>query len=145
MTVPVDAALDAAVDAVATSRGGWVPVLDTDMRVVGIVAGPDLVAGWRMAMRSAIHRLGRAARNAVVVEATVEPGAPADGRRIGELGLPRGAVLVAVHRGNGMVFADAGTQLCPGDLVSAFTRPGHEEQLRHLLTGPGGERPACAS
>jgi Trk K+ transport system NAD-binding subunit len=119
-----------------------VPVLDTDMRVVGIVAGPDLVAGWRMAMRSAIHRLGRAARNAVVVEATVEPGAPADGRRIGELGLPRGAVLVAVHRGNGMVFADADTRLCPGDLVSAFTRPGHEDHHRHLLTAAAGSAAA---
>ena len=58
MTVPVDAALDAAVDAVSTSRGGWVPVLDSDMRVVGIVAPSELVAGWRMAMRQAIRRLG---------------------------------------------------------------------------------------
>jgi H+/Cl- antiporter ClcA len=141
MTVPADAALDAAVEAVATSRGGWVPVLDTDMRVVGIVAGPDLVAGWRMAMRSAIHRLGRAARNAVVVEATVERGAAADGRRVGELALPRGAVLVTVHRGNGLMFADADTLLCPGDLISAFTRPGHEDQLRELLTTPAPEVP----
>jgi CIC family chloride channel protein len=137
MTVPADAALDAAVDAVATSRGGWVPVLDTDMRVVGIVAGSDLVAGWRMAMRHAIHRLGRAARDAVVVEATVQPGAAADGRRVSELALPRGAVVVAVHRGNGMLFADAGTRLCPGDLVSAFTHPGHEGRLQQLLGAPG--------
>jgi Trk K+ transport system NAD-binding subunit len=111
------------------------------MRVVGIVAGPDLVAGWRMAMRSAIHRLGRAARNAVVVEATVERGAAADGRRVGELALPRGAVLVTVHRGNGLMFADADTLLCPGDLISAFTRPGHEDQLRELLTTPAPEVP----
>jgi chloride channel protein, CIC family len=136
MTVPVDAALDAAVDAVATSRGGWVPVLDSDMRVVGIVASSDLVVGWRMAMRHAIHRLGRAARNAVVVETTVTPGSAADGARVADLALPRGAVLVAVHRGQGLMFADAGTLLCPGDLVSAFTRPGDEDRLRLLLTTP---------
>jgi H+/Cl- antiporter ClcA len=134
MTVPVDAGLDAAVDAVSTSRDGWVPVLDRDMHVVGIVASSDLVTGWRMAMRTAIHRLGRAARNAVVVEATVEAGSPADGARVSELALPRGAVLVAVHRGNGLMFADADTQLRPDDLISAFTRPGHEEQFRRLLT-----------
>jgi hypothetical protein len=42
------------------------------MRVVGIVATSDLVRGWRMAMRGAIHRLGRAARNAV--RAGTDPG-----------------------------------------------------------------------
>jgi H+/Cl- antiporter ClcA len=149
MTVPVDAALDAAVDAVATSRGGWVPVLDSDMRVVGIVASSDLVVGWRMAMRHAIHRLGRAARNAVVVETTVTPGSAADGARVADLALPRGAVLVAVHRGQGLMFADAGTLLCPGDLVSAFTRPGDEGRLRSLLTtsaaGPAADSTRHAS
>jgi CBS-domain-containing membrane protein len=143
MTVPADAALDAAVDAVATSRGGWVPVLDSEMRVVGTVAGSDLVTGWRMAMRHAVHRLGRAARDAVVVEATVEPGAPADGRQVAELALPRGAVVVAVHRGNGLLFPDAGTVLRPGDLVSAFTSSASEEHLRRLLASatPAVEAP----
>lgn len=138
MTVPVDAALDAAVDAVATSRGGWVPVLDTEMRVVGIVAGPDLVAGWRIAMRHAIQRLGRAARDAVVVEATVEPGSAADGTRVERLALPRGAVIAAVHRGNGLMFAEGDTVLCTGDLISAFTRAGDEHLLQRLLSAPAG-------
>jgi trk system potassium uptake protein TrkA len=108
------------------------------MRVVGIVAGPDLVTGWRMAMRHAIHRLGRAARNAVVVEATVAPGSPADGARVGRLALPRGAVIAAVHRGNGLMFAEGDTVLRPGDLVSAFTRAGDEQVLRGLLSGSAG-------
>jgi len=133
MTVPVDAALDAAVDAVATSRGGWVPVLDSDMRVVGIVASSDLVVGWRMAMRHAIHRLGRAARHAALLEATVESGAPADGARVDQLALPRGAVLVAVLRGNGLMFADGNTVLSSGDVVSAFTRRGDEQAVHQLL------------
>jgi trk system potassium uptake protein TrkA len=95
-----------------------------------------------MAMRHAIHRLGRAARNAVVIETTVAPGSVADGARVGDLALPRGAVLAAVHRGKGLMFADANTVLCPGDLVSAFTRPGDEDVLRHLLTAPAtGETP----
>ncbi len=136
MTVPVDAALDAAVDAVSTSRGAWVPVLDTDMRVVGIVAPSDLVSGWRTAMRQVVRRLGRASRSAVVLEDTVGPGAVADGARVADLPLPHGAVLVAVHRGKGLILVDADTVLCPGDLVSAFTRPGDEDVLRGLLTAP---------
>jgi hypothetical protein len=39
-----------------------------------------------------------------------------------------------------MVFADAGTRLCPGDQISAFTRPGHEDHLRHLFEIRGVER-----
>jgi CBS-domain-containing membrane protein len=136
MTVPVDAALDAAIDAVSTSRGAWVPVLDSDMRVVGIVAPSDLVTGWRMAMRQAIRRLGRASRDAVVIETTVTAGSAADGARVADLELPRGAVLVAVHRGNGLILVDADTQLCPGDLISAFTRSGDEGVLEGLLATP---------
>ena len=142
MTVPVDAALDAAVDAVSTSHGGWVPVLDSDMRVVGIVASSDLVFGWRMAMRHAIRRLGRAARHAALVEATVEPGAPADGARIEGLALPRGAVVVSVQRGNGLMFADADTVLSSGDVVSAFTRRGDEQVVQQLLSAPAPSSPA---
>jgi len=139
MTVPVDAALDAAVDAVSTSQGGWVPVLDSDMRVAGIVASSDLVVGWRMAMRHAIRRLGRAARHAALVESTVEPDAPAEGVRVEDLALPRGAVLVAVLRGNGLMFADGDTVLRAGDLVSAFTRQGDEPVIRSLLSTPASE------
>lgn len=136
MTVPVDAGLDAAVDAVSTSHGAWVPVLDSDMRVVGIVAPSDLVTGWRMAMRQVVRRLGRASRQAVVVENVVEAGAAADGARVADLDLPRGAVLVAIHRGKGLILADADTTLFPGDLVSAFTRPGDEQVLHDLLVAP---------
>jgi len=144
MTVPVDAALDAGVDAVSTSHRGWVPVLDSDMRVVGIVASSDLVAGWRMAMRHAIRRLGRAARHAELVEASIEPGAPADGARVDTLPLPRGAVLVAVLRGNGLMFADGDTVLSAGDLVSAFTRRGDEQAVKHLLASPAPEADGTA-
>lgn len=139
MTVPADAAMDAAVDAVSTSHGAWVTVLDSDMRVVGIVAPSDLVAGWRMAMRQTIRRLGRASKTAVVVENIVEAGSAADGARVSGLDLPRGAVLVAVHRGRGLILADADTTLCPGDLVSAFTRPGDEQTLQDLLAAPRGQ------
>jgi Trk K+ transport system NAD-binding subunit len=113
-----------------------VPVLDSEMRVVGIVASPDLVVGWRIAMRHAIRRLGRAARHAMLVEATVEDGAPADGTRVDELALPRGAVLVALLRGNGLMFADGDTVLAAGDVVSAFTRRGDEQAVQQLLHAP---------
>jgi H+/Cl- antiporter ClcA/CBS domain-containing protein len=51
MTLPAEAELDAAVDAVAASNGGWVPVLDDAMQVLGIVSSSDLVRRWQQTMR----------------------------------------------------------------------------------------------
>jgi predicted transcriptional regulator len=43
MTLPSDAGLDAVIDALPASKGGWVPVLDDDMRVLGIISTGDVV------------------------------------------------------------------------------------------------------
>ena len=137
MTVPVDAALDAGVDAVATSRGGWVPVLDGDMRVVGTLATTDLVHGWRLAMRGAIRRLGHASRETVLVEQAIEADAPAAGELVGDLSWPRGSVLVAVHRGNGLAYPRPDTRLQAGDVVSVLARRGDEATVHRILSAAG--------
>jgi chloride channel protein, CIC family len=133
MTVPVDAGLDAALDAVATSRGGWVPVLDGDMRVVGIVSTTDLVRGWRLAMRGAVRRLGRASREMVLIEETVGAGSVADGGAVKDLPWPPGSVMVAVHRGNALAYAHPQAQLHAGEVVSILVRRGQEAATRELL------------
>ena len=107
LTLPARATLDDAVDAVATSRGGWVTVLDVDMHVRGIVSTTDLVQGWRLAMRGAIRQLGRASQTTTLVEETVQASSPAAGARIDELDWPPRAVLVADN-------ADSETDLVAG-------------------------------
>jgi hypothetical protein len=136
MTVPADATLDAAVDAVATSRGGWITVLDVDMHVVGIVSTSDLVRGWRLATRTAMRRLGGASRETVLLEETVAAGSAADGARVDQLPWPRGAVLVAVHRRQGLAYPHPDTELHAGDAVSVLTRRGDESDVRTILTRP---------
>ncbi|HET8602408.1 MAG TPA: TrkA C-terminal domain-containing protein [Marmoricola sp.] len=133
LTLPDRASLDDAVDAVATSRGGWVPVLDVDMHVVGIVATTDLVQGWRLAMRGAIRQLGRASATTTLVEETVRAGSPAAGARIDELTWPARAVLVAVHRRQGLAWPHPQTRLDEGDLVSVVCRKDEEDAVRRLL------------
>lgn len=136
MTVPADATLDAAVDAVATSRGGWIPVLDVDMHVVGIVSTTDLVRGWRIATRTAMRRLGGASRETILLEETVEAGSAADGARVDELQWPRGSVLVAVHRRQGLAYPHPDTELHAGDVLSILTRRGEEAAVRTILAPP---------
>jgi len=133
LTLPERATLDDAVDAVATSRGGWVPVLDVDMHVQGIVSTTDLVRGWRLAMRDAIRHLGRASQATTLVEETVHAGSSADGTRIDELGWPPRAVLVAVHRRQGLAWPHPDTRLAQEDQVSVVCRKDEEEAVRRLL------------
>lgn len=133
MTIATDASLDAAVEAIATSRGAWVPALDGEMGVAGIVATTDLVDGYRLAMRHSLVRLSRAAKGAVVVESTIGADSPAAGRRVGDLSLPSHTVVLALFRGGGLHFADASTKLDAGDTVSVLTRAGFEDQVRSAL------------
>lgn len=79
MTVPSDAGLDAAVDAIPSSKGGWVPVLDDAMGVVGIISNRELVRGWQSAMSESVSRLARAVGSTNLVDATVAPRSPAMG------------------------------------------------------------------
>jgi hypothetical protein len=146
MTVPVDATLDAAVDAVATSRGGWIPVLDVGMHVVGIVSTTDVVRGWRLATRTAMRRLGGGSRETGLIEETIAAGSASDGARVDQLAWPRGAVLVAVHRRNGLAYPHPDTELHHGDVVSVLARREDEASVRAIFTGATEtERPTSYS
>jgi CIC family chloride channel protein len=136
MTLSDKATLDDAVDAVANSRGGWIPVLDVDMHVLGIVSTSDLVRGWRLATRAAMRRLSGATSQTVLLEATVSAGSAADGARVGQLAWPRGALLVAVHRGHGLAYPHPDTELQAADVVSILTRRGDEPGVRAILDAP---------
>jgi len=133
MTVPLDAGLDAAVDAVASSRGGWVPVLDEQTHVVGVISVSDLVLGWRLATRGAMRRLGSATRDTALVEHAVT--GDVAGKTIGELRLPTGAFVVAVHRSNALAFPRHDTVLQDADVLSVLVRKGQEDAVEALLRG----------
>ena len=55
-TVPESANLDVAVDAISASAQHWVPVLDSDRRVVGTVATSDMVRGYRLGLLASLQK-----------------------------------------------------------------------------------------
>jgi CBS domain-containing protein len=123
MTLSPDATLDDAVDAVVTSRAGWVPVLDSAMGVVGVVAVSDLVRGYRLGLRDATRRLARSAPGTALTEREVQAGSPADGATLRELALPHPTIVLSVLRGAELIFADADTALRAGDRLSVLADP----------------------
>jgi trk system potassium uptake protein TrkA len=74
---------------------------------------------------------------AVLVEATLEPGDPGAGRAVSELAhdLPPDSVLVAVVRGEKIVFPRGETVLLPHDGVLALTSAGAKKALTRALVG----------
>ena len=80
-----------------------------------------------------IHLLELRKENLEIVEAEIEQGAPAAGKRVDQLSLPEGARLISVMRKGKAEIAVGQTKLEAGDKVLAILEPGRESELRGLL------------
>ncbi len=70
-----------------------------------------------------------------LVELTIRAGAPADGKRIMDLGLPARTLVVLVGRTNQFVAPEGGTVLRHGDVASVLTTREHLPTVRAILEG----------
>jgi CIC family chloride channel protein len=73
----------------------------------------------------------------LLLDYTVEPGAPFEGRRVRELGLPPGCVLVLVRRGLAEHVPTADSRLGAGDQITAVVAAGAEHAIPLLERGTG--------
>src|SRR5207248_554862 len=119
--IPVEATLDAAVEALAANQTNWFPVIDPQRRVVGIIGASDLIRGQRMALQSALRRVANIPSGVTLVEEQVGEESRIVGRKIAEAGWPAGTVVVSIQRGNQLHFPEPDTVLEPGDVVSLLT------------------------
>jgi CIC family chloride channel protein len=133
VTLPADAALDAALDALPASKGGWVPVLGNDMQVLGIISTTDLLRGWRRSMRESMRKLTSAASSSTLVEGSVAPDSVAAGQSVSGLGLPHGAVVLSILREGAFRFPTGDSRLHAGDMVSILVPSEDAGRARALL------------
>lgn len=73
--------------------------------------------------------------DSTLTELTIGSGSPADGKRIMDLGLPPGTLVVLVGRGNQFVAPEGGTVLRHGDIASVLTRRDHLPTIHRILEG----------
>jgi trk system potassium uptake protein len=73
-----------------------------------------------------------------LMEVTLDEDAPAVGRRVSDLDLPEGSVVVAVVRGERVLSGSGSGPLEPGDEVLAVTALDVEPLLRQALGGQAG-------
>lgn len=77
-----------------------------------------------------------------LIELRIGTGAAADGKRIVDIGLPKGTLIVLVGRSNQYVAPAGGTTLRGGDVVSVLTTRAHLQNIRALLEEPRAESSA---
>ncbi|HJP65571.1 MAG TPA: chloride channel protein [Actinomycetota bacterium] len=140
-TIPVDATLDAAVEALAANQVNWVPILDAERRVVGIIAAADLIRGQRLALQAALRRVASAPRGTALVEERLGRTSPLAELRISEVDWPAGTVVVSIQRRDQLLFPEPQTVLEPDDVVSLLTHLDAEDSLRLRLRGELGPGP----
>ena len=66
----------------------------------------------------------------------VRPSAPAVGKRIVDIGLPRSSIVVAVDRkGEDVLIPNGDTQIRAGDMVIVMVKRSHRDDVRASLVG----------
>ena len=76
----------------------------------------------------------------LLLELTVSPGAPFDGREVRELGLPPGCILITVHRGLNAEVPTATFTLQAGDRITVVVAPQAATAVGLLHEGTGGSQ-----
>jgi CIC family chloride channel protein len=78
--------------------------------------------------------------SALLLDLTVAPGAPFEGRRLRDLGLPPGCLVVLVRRGVSEWVPNAESELNAGDRITVVVAPEARDGVSLLRTGTAPPR-----
>ncbi len=144
VTVYPDDPMWKALKKLGTRNVGRVPVVEKDNEkvLIGIIGESDIVRAYNHAIarraqaqyRSELLRLGRL-DNAGFVQLEVAKGSPIKGRRLRDISLPEGCLIVSVRRGRRLAIPDGYTVLQPGDRVTALARDECVQALTDEFSG----------
>jgi len=82
-----------------------------------------------------VHLLNLKKENLEIVEVMVEEGSPLVLKRIEEISLPAGVLLISILRDNQALIPQGSTELRAGDQILAILEPGREDELTQLFLG----------
>lgn len=128
--------LEVGLDALTQSGANWVTVTSGDRRVIGILSVSDIVRGYGAVLDGSLERMSQVGPSVIAVEEPIGPRSVLAGQMVSDAGLPRGAVVVTVERGDTPALALADTVIESGDVLSVLTPPDTEAQVRALIRGP---------
>jgi trk system potassium uptake protein TrkA len=85
-----------------------------------------------------VHLLDLEKERLEIIELLLGEDSPVTGRRVGDLEMPEGSLLISVLRGGTGFVPGHDTVLEPGDEVLAVLDPGLEEELKAYFGPDGG-------
>ncbi|MDQ2786059.1 MAG: TrkA C-terminal domain-containing protein, partial [Chloroflexota bacterium] len=114
----------------------WMPVVDAEHRVLGVVTAANITAAYRDALTSGVRRLDALAADTALLETIVTPGARIANMTLADARLPTGTLVVAIRRDGVAIVPRGNTEMRPGDVVTIVVDPKQESEVRAYLTAP---------
>ena len=131
-TVSESAYLDVAVDAMSTATQHWVPVLDSERKVVGTVATSDVVRGYRLGLLARLQKLNPSGDEGNSDRVGISADSPIAYQSLRHAGLPPSVIVTTIQRQRDLVVPNGDTVLTPGDELVLIGNPNDISAVRDL-------------
>lgn len=136
VTILATEGLDDALEDLATTHVPWMPVVDAEHRVLGVVTASNITTAYRDALTSGVRRLDALAAGTALLQITVTEGARIAGQTLATAHLPRGVLVVSLQRDGVTIVPRGDTHLCPGDVATVVVDPKQEGGVRAYFVTP---------
>jgi chloride channel protein, CIC family len=136
--VAADAQLDSVMSVLADGHANWLPVVSRG-KLVGTVATANVVRAYQGTLETARRRLLTISGATILLDETVAEGSVAAGSAIRDVPWPRGTLVIAVGKKDGLVFPTGDTRIEPGDNLSILTTKASAAVVRRKLREPTKE------
>ena len=121
--------LDVALDALTEAPLSWVPVLDNDRRVVGILSVSDVVHAYHQELLTGAQRLSDLGAITGTSQVTITAESLIVGKTLRSARLPKGLLVTSLTRRDHVLVPDGDTVFDVGDRLSVLGRPGDLEDF----------------
>ena len=132
--------LDVALDSLTEAPSSWVPVLDDDRRVVGILSVSDVVRAYHQELLAGAQRVSELGAITGSLQVTITSESHIVGKALRSAGLRKGLLITSLTRGDHVLVPDGDTVFDVGDRLSVLGRPGDLEDFGQAV--PLGTQPS---
>lgn len=136
-SLQVSSKLDEGLELLLQSAMTWVPVVDHNNDLQGILSFSDLVKGYNKVLDSKAGYVYDITPRAFAMEQRVMPGSRVVGKKVRDAGLPSGCVVIWIQHEGVRTFATGATEIDEGDVINTIISADQADELRALLHGNG--------
>ncbi|MHB1924363.1 MAG: CBS domain-containing protein [Acidimicrobiales bacterium] len=126
--------LSSALESLMNAGTNWIPVLDADRRVAGILSISAVVRGYRAGLTAGLSQVSRISPRAVALDVRVSSRSPTVGLPLGRLGLPPGTIVMTLQRDADQLLPRGSTIVEAEDGLGILTREEDLERVRRLFS-----------